>query len=429
MKKKVAIIGAGAMGLVAAYYAAKAGHAVTVYESDKQPGGMAAHFNFDGLSLERFYHFICKSDAPLFDLLDELGLTEKLRWRYTQMGYFYEGRLYPWGDPLSLLTFPHLNLISKFRYGLHAFLSTKRSDWSKLDGLRADDWIKQNIGAHAYDVLWRKLFDYKFFEYAHDISAAWIWSRIKRTGTSRKSIFQEMLGYIDGGSETLIHTLVAKIEGLGGVIRLGVPTTKVHIENGRVTGLTAGKEFFAADEVIATIPVPTIPDLMPDLPPATLAQYRVQKNIGVVCVLHKLSCKITNKFWLNINDTRIDIPGIIEFSNLRDLGDDHVVYVPYYMPQTHPKFGKDDAFFIEETLRYLNFINPSITADKVLASKVGRLRYAQPVCGPHFLETLPPLNPGVQGLQIADTSYYYPEDRGISESARLGKKMAASVGF
>ena len=69
----VAVIGAGAMGLATAYFLLKAGHEVTVFEADGQPGGMAAHFDFDGLSIEQFYHFVCKADQPLFDLMDELG--------------------------------------------------------------------------------------------------------------------------------------------------------------------------------------------------------------------------------------------------------------------------------------------------------------------------------------------------------------------
>ena len=60
-RRNVAVVGAGAMGLCAAYYAAKAGHRVTVFEHDRVPGGMAAHFDFDGFSIERFYHFVCKA--------------------------------------------------------------------------------------------------------------------------------------------------------------------------------------------------------------------------------------------------------------------------------------------------------------------------------------------------------------------------------
>jgi hypothetical protein len=33
----------------------------------------------------------------------------------------------------------------------------------------------------------------------------------------------------------------------------------------------------------------------------------------------------------------------------------------------------------------------------------------------------------IVGLQIADTCYYYPEDRGIAESIRLGSSMANSL--
>src|SRR5262249_8842165 len=152
-------------------------------------GGMAAHFDLDGLSIERFYHFICKADAPTFALLAELGLADKLRWVPTSMGYFYQGKHYPWGDPISLLTFPHLGLFDKVRYGLMAFLATKRAGWSDLDKITAEDWLKRWCGARGWKVLWEKLFTLKFFEYSHKISAAWMWTRLKRVGTSRRNLF------------------------------------------------------------------------------------------------------------------------------------------------------------------------------------------------------------------------------------------------
>ena len=88
----VAIVGAGAMGLAAAFHALKAGHRVSVFEADKVAGGMAAHFDFDGLSIERFFHFICKPDYPMFELMEELGIADKLVWRETSMGYFIDGK-------------------------------------------------------------------------------------------------------------------------------------------------------------------------------------------------------------------------------------------------------------------------------------------------------------------------------------------------
>jgi protoporphyrinogen oxidase len=423
----VAVIGAGSMGLAAAYHLLKAGHRVTLFEADRVAGGMAAHFDFGGLSLERFYHFVCKADRPTFALMDELGIGHAMRWRPTSMGYFYEGELHPWGDPVSLLRFPHLDIVSKLRYGVQMFTSTKRSDWTKLDRIAADDWVRAWGGERAWSVLWEKLFTLKFFEHSHDISAAWLWTRIKRVGTSRRSLMQEELGYIEGGSETLVRALVDRIEAMGGAIRLGCPVDEVHVEEGAVTGVTAGGERRPFGAVISTVPLPLVPRMIPGLPEDAKAGYAAQRNIGVVCVIHKLRRAVTKNFWLNINDRRMAVPGIVEFSNLRPLGDDHIVYVPYYMPVTNPGFARDDDAFVAESFGYLRTINPELTEADRLDSAVGRLKHAQPVCPPGFLDSLPPVVSAVRGLQIADTSVYYPEDRGISESVRIARAMAERV--
>ena len=423
---KVAVIGAGTMGLAAAYHLLKAGHSVDVFEADRVAGGMAAHFDLGGLSIERFYHFVCKADQPTFDLLREIGLEGAMRWRATYMGYFYNGKLYPWGDPISLLTFPHLDLISKIRYGLMAFLSTKRTDWSKLDTITAEKWLKDWCGQRGWDVLWDKLFTLKFFEYSGRVSAAWMWTRLKRVGTSRRSIFQEEMGYIEGGSETLVKRLVERIEAMGGRIHLACAASEVHIENGAVAGVSANGVRHDFTHVLSTMPLPLVPKLIPGLSTATKDAYARLENIGVVCVVHKLKRSVTRNFWVNTNDPAIEIPGIVEFSNLRPV-DDHVVYVPYYMPLTHPKFARSDADLIGESFGYLKRINPALQDSDRITSAVGRLKYAQPICPPGFLKMLPPIESEIAGLQIADTSSYYPEDRGISEGVRVAREMAARV--
>lgn len=390
---------------------------------------MAAHFDFEGLSIERFYHFVCRADQPLFDLLEELELSDAMRWRETSMGFFHEGSLHPWGDPVSLLRFPNLSWMAKLRYGWSAFRSTRRRDWTALDVVAADAWLRREVGEEAYRVCWKKLLELKFFDYADRISAAWIGTRIKRVGTSRKSLLQEQLGYIEGGSETLVERLVQRIENWGGRLRLGTPVERIVVADGAVRGVVpkgAAAESF--DEVISTVAIPYAVPMLADLPQTVLEQYRSLPNIGVVCVVHKLRRSVSPHFWLNINDSRFEIPGIVEFSRLRPTGDEHIVYVPYYMPQTHEKFDWSDEQFGKETRRYLRILNPALRDGDFISIRVGRLRYAQPVCGPRFLDRLPPISPGVRGLQVADTSYYYPEDRGISESVRLARKMAGNVG-
>ncbi|MDB5698720.1 MAG: amine oxidase [Alphaproteobacteria bacterium] len=425
---RVVVIGAGAMGLAAAYHAAKAGHQVEVLEAGAEPGGMAAHFDFDGISIERFYHFVCKADRPTFELLDELGLGDKMRWRKTTMGYFSGGKLHRWGDPISLLRYPGVSLLARLRYGLLAFVSTKRERWDALETQSAREWITRWSGKEAYDKLWKPLFDLKFYEYADDVSAAWIWTRVKRIGRSRRSLFEEQLGYIEGGSQTLVDRLVERIEGMGGQIRLSTPAIRVVTGQGQVTGVEASDGFHPADAVISTMPTPLVSALVPDLPDEWKARYEAINNIGVCCLLFKLRKSVTPHFWVNISEPDIAIPGIIEFSNLRPMPNgEAIVFVPYYMPVTNPKFSWDDDRLLDEAFSYVSRLNPAIGPDDVLARKVARLRHAQPVCEPGFAAKLPPVQTPIAGLQIADTCFYYPEDRGIAESVRLAAEMAGRV--
>ena len=421
--QRIAILGAGPMGLAVAYQLARDGHQPVVFEADDRIGGMTATFDFSGLSIERYYHFHCISDAAFLTVLDELQLTNKMQWVETRMGYWYQNCLQPWGNPLALLRFRGLSLVAKFRYGLHAFLATKRTNWQPLDRVEASGWIKRWVGAQAYEVLWRRLFEYKFYDYTDNLSAAWIWSRIRRIGRSRYSLFREKLGYLDGGSATLLQAMQADIEANGGVIRLQTPVSQVVMADGRVSGVAYGGQFEAFDTVISTVPLPYVPRLMPDLPPAILAQFSALNNIAVVCVIVKLRRALTGNFWLNVNDPEMDIPGIVEYSNLRPL-DCHLVYVPFYMPGEHPKFAESDQQFLDKVRCYFKKINPALVDADFIDLRASRYRHAQPICDPGYLDRLPPASLPVKGLWVADTSYYYPEDRGISESIGFGRNLA-----
>jgi protoporphyrinogen oxidase len=424
---KVIVIGSGAMGLAAAYQALKEGHTVEVIEADSQPGGMAAHFSLAGLSIERFYHFVCKTDLPTFELMRELGIADTMKWRITTMGMFTSGKLFKWGNPVALLSFPEISLIARLRYALFAFVSMRRNSWPALEHEPAHRWIQRWCGMEGFNKLWKPLFAYKFYEEADNISAAWIWTRVRRIGRSRKSLMQEELGYIEGGSETLVTALTSAIEAAGGTVRTSCPAQHILSEDGKVTGVMTPAGVFPADAVICTVPTPYVSKLVPQLPTEWLARYDAIKNFGVCCLVFRLKKSVTPHFWVNINEPAMEIPGIIEFSNLRPVGDDAVVYVPYYMPTHHPKFSWPDDALLDEAFSYLQRINPLLTPQDIVGAHVARLRYAQPLCEPGFAAKIPPTQTPIAGLQIADTCFYYPEDRGISESIHLGRKMASSI--
>lgn len=427
-KTKTAVIGAGPMGLICALDLLEAGHDIDIYERDDRIGGMSASFDFDGHEIERYYHFICKTDYPLFDLLAKLGLSNRLRWTDTKMGFYWNGRLYKWGTPQALLSFDGLSLFEKIRYALQVMKTKGVSDWSQLDKIGALPWLKSWLGEHAYRVLWERLFYLKFYELSDQLSAAWLGTRIKRVALSRRNLLHESLGYLEGGSAMLLNALRARIETLGGRIHLRQGIDQVTTDGaGKVRSIRTGGVEREVDNVVSTAPIQYVPALVPDLPEAFAARIHATKNIPVVCVILKLKQPLSENFWMNICDPSIEIPGVIEYSNLNPGAVPAIVYAPFYMPKTHPKYGRDNQAFIDETIGYLPKLNQQFREDWILAAHCHRYDFAQTVCPPGFAAMLPPMKTPIAGLYMADTSYYYPEDRSISESVNTGRNLARAV--
>ena len=427
MAPTIAVVGGGPMGLAVAYQLALEGAKPVLLEADDRLGGMAASFNFAGQTLERYYHFHCLSDGAFFQLLQELGLADQLRWKQTSMGFFVDGRLYPWGSAGSVLSFRRLPLLTRLRYLLHAARCLSLRRWQHLDGIRATDWLKSWLGDKGYALLWQKLFAYKFYEHSDSLSAAWIWSRIRRLGQSRRWL-KETLGYLEGGSQRWIDALEQRLRELGCEIQLSSPVEAIRSNGpgqGAMLRTADGERHF--DAVISTVPLPLVAPMLEagGADPALVQRYANQISVACACVVLQTRQPITGNFWTNINDARFAIPGIIEFSNLRPL-QGHITYVPYYIPASHPDYQRPDQAFIADSIACLKAMNPDLTDADVLASHCSRYRYAQPVCGTHFQQSLPPLNP-LPGVTTVDTTVYYPEDRGIAESVAYGRKLARQM--
>ncbi|MFA6687664.1 MAG: FAD-dependent oxidoreductase, partial [Desulfuromonas sp.] len=103
MEQRIAVIGAGPMGLAVAYQLSKDGYKPVLFEADNRIGGMTACFDFGGMDIERYYHFHCTSDKDFLEILEELNLSDHMRWKETRMGYWFQNRLQPWGNPVALL--------------------------------------------------------------------------------------------------------------------------------------------------------------------------------------------------------------------------------------------------------------------------------------------------------------------------------------
>jgi protoporphyrinogen oxidase len=99
----IAIIGAGAAGLAAAYDLAGLGHQVTIYEAAPHTGGLAAGFkepHWDW-SVEKFYHHWFQSDKDVLGLIDEIGARDKVLFPRPYTVIYYQGQFYPFDHMFS----------------------------------------------------------------------------------------------------------------------------------------------------------------------------------------------------------------------------------------------------------------------------------------------------------------------------------------
>ena len=116
MNKKIAIIGAGYTGMIAAKKLLEQGYEVTIYEKDSEAGGIAKAIDINGTKIEKHYRHIFKCDNYVIDLIKELGLEKELQWLKAKMGYYTNNKKYRFGQALTLLTFRPFSLLEKMKF-------------------------------------------------------------------------------------------------------------------------------------------------------------------------------------------------------------------------------------------------------------------------------------------------------------------------
>lgn len=427
----IAIIGGGISGLSAAYFLSKKGHRVTVFERDEHVGGLAASFDFGGHFIEKYYHFICAGDSDLIELCDELGLGEKLCWRDSRMSFFVNGKLYPFGTPLNLLSFSPVSPLGRIRFGLNVMYAKSIKSWRRLESETAEAWLTRHIGKQAFDVIWRPLLKIKFGEYAEEVAASWMWHRIHRVATSRKRFLQrEQLGYLTGGTKMLMDALQERIERAGGDIRTSSAVTSVVVKDGRATGIRCGKKKIEFDAVISTVALPLVRRLLPNECEDYRSKLSEIEYIGVVCMILKLARPLTQSFWVNVNDSRIAFNGVIEYTNLNprpDMGGREIAYIPFYLKTTNERYKRSDGDLFEEYSTALNLVSPSFDRAVVQDWRVFRDPFAQAVCPVNFSEKVPEQKTPIDGFYLIDSTQLYPSDRTISGMIGLADKLADAL--
>ena len=444
---KIAVVGAGVTGLVAALRLGQAGHQVTVYERWPGLGGQAATLDVgSGHLLERYYHHWFTSDLHVLALCEELGLRDLVGWHSSRMAVFVDGRSRPFTTPLDLLRFGSLSLRDRLRMGIAVLrLQRSRKPVSAYEHETAKTWITREMGEGPWEKVWGPLLRGKFGSRAGDISMAWMWGKlVTRRKLEGKAAAGEKLGYPNGSFEPLFTALAAAITATGGRVLLDTPVARIDrdaegllVRTGPAGSFRRGTdptsfEIDAAerfDSVLATVPSDVFTKMSGHLLPEPYRKRLADTEYhAALCLLLELDRRFSDFYWTNIADRSLPFVGVVEHTNLippARYDGRRFVYIANYVEQGSPLLDLDPDALLEHYLPGLRRINAEFDLRWVKA----RWRFAehagQPVVTVGYHQRIPSFATGVPGLLLANTTQIYPEDRGTNYAVREGDQVAA----
>ncbi len=422
------IVGGGAAGLGAAFRLLEKGWQVRVLEKSPHIGGLASSVDTSGTTIERFYHHHFVGQDHIVAMAERLGLSDRLHWGTTKMGFISEGELYPFNGPLDLLRFSPLPFLSRVRLGMSIAWFGVLKNWEPLDKRYAKELLLTYSGKPAWDKVWGPLLRLKYGDLLEEVSAAWIWERVHSRRKSQKlGKGKESLGYIRGGSGLLLQHLAKAVRELGGVIETGCHVEAILCEDGRCVGVQESGRKLDADAVVATVPVQVLARLAPTLPKDYIDRLANIEYQAALCVLVRLKKSLSPYYWINVADVKNTFAVIIEHTHLAPIEDyngEVVVYLGSYLRRDHPWVTAPEDEVAKAYIADLFRLFPDLSQDDIIGYSVGREALAQPVFKRNFASIKPTLETPVQRLFLATTAQSFPESRSVNTALKLGSEAA-----
>lgn len=405
------------MGISLGYFLSKQGIDVEIYEASPVLGGLAGPLTLnDGTNVDRFYHAILSSDDHLRELCTELGIADQLRFRTTQMGFYYDNAIHPMNGVVDFLRFPPLGWLDRLRLGITVLAAQSVRQWQTLEQISVEEWLVRWGGRNAYRNLWRPMLRAKFdgdgeSNFAN-VPATWIWSRLVRMKSTRRGAKQkEEAGHLIGGYATLMQAMAEKVQAAGGQIHLSTPVQEIAIDDSLLRGLRVNGHLARHDAIVSTMQAPIFSRLIPNAQDTYRQTLEAQEYLGVLCPLLVLDRPLTNYWTLNITDATVPFTGVIETTSYIDpsyVGGHHLVYLPKYTAPESCWLAKSNAGVKELWLHHLRRMFPDFDHASIQEFRIHRERYVEPLRGLDELYKIPTIQTPIDGLYLATTAQIYP---------------------
>jgi protoporphyrinogen oxidase len=419
---RIGIVGGGVLGMALAYFLSREGVETIVFEGKDKPGGLLDYFKVDGKWIDKYYHCILSSDAELLALVDELGLLDRVRFTATKQGVYQHGRLYSMTSGKDFLLFPPLSVVERIRLGVTILQALRVGSHRQLEEISVEDWLVKLGGRGTFEKLWQPMLKAKFDDNYHLTPATYIWSRLKRTTSTRAAAGkQERMGYFIGSYKVFVDRLAERIRASGSSIRLGAKVRQLLVSDGRVAGVQVDDENVPLDAVVATTPLQILHNLLPEQYRTGLGLPPGPEFLGVVCGVLLLDRSLTPYYTLNIADPEIPFTGIIETTNLiapEHVGGYHLAYLPKYVTADSSYVQLSDGELRALYLDHLARMFPGFSESWIKHMFVFRERFVEPLHQIGKPRPVVPIGTNLPGLYILNNGQIYPDLTNCQASVR-----------
>ncbi|NBT58886.1 FAD-binding protein [bacterium] len=347
MKKRVIVLGAGVTGLSAAFRLSQfPENEVHVLEKETEVGGLCRSFTEGGFTLDlgphKFYSNVPGVTEAMSDLMgDEFLLRDKTQKLYMGGKYF--------SFPLSL--FEMVTRFSPFKsftilmsFGWQAL----KNGFSKQPDQTYQDFVTNKFGGALYRQIFQpmamKMFgnpeklDRRLAEVR--ISSPGLVAVLKQVLFSKKvdrTVSAPEFHYPKKGFGQIPLKLMEKARANGVHFHLGVKVTKIETGNGHVTGVwmstgDSKTEFLSCDQLVYSIPMQSISDLMPELPAETRQAARFVKFRHTIVYYFLLKAKsVLPAMWVFYPEAKFRFGRLSEMTK----------FSPFVAPEGHTALMAD----------------------------------------------------------------------------------------
>lgn len=417
---KIAIIGAGFTGLAAAYKLQSAGHEVTVFEKDPQPGGLAIGYQEKGWkwSLEKHYHHWFTNDDFILELAKEIGQEVLIKTPKTSV--FLDNAIYQLDSPTALLKFEKLSLPERIRMGAALGLLRYNPYWKPLETIRAVNVLPKLMGKRGYEMLWEPQLRNKMGKYADEVSLVWFWTRINKRTTS--------LAYPAGGYLQFAEKIVKRITDKGGNIIFNAEITSLTEDKPGNVEVKTPKKTNLFEKAIVTLPSYLFLKIAPQLPESYKNSLVKLRGLGATDIVLRLKKQLLTDgtYWLSICEKGSPVLVVVEHTNLIDkshYNDEHLVYLGNYPDISEKKFTMDKKELLKFYDPLLSRLNPDYKKN-LIDFELFRAPFAQPIVPTKYSKLIPPMKTPLENVFLANIEQVYPWDRGTNYAVELGGKVA-----